>query len=286
MKRKNSFFKLALFAFVISVSVVSCSNDEFFGFDSDFSYYDNEKNLSFDNELFLNISTSDFRQMTNTDYLNLSKAIARIENDFNNGIAKESKGYTYNMSNTLYTLAYTTLDNTRHFFATISSNTTKRVKNNNREVVFEINGKDCVGQAIAYSLYPGKADSINSILANNFSNYFSNGIPYLSLDTAFDKCGANYTPYSRLYTTETNTSSSYDVLIIKPSSGDYHAMNILSVAECGPYFEVYAHDKNYDGIYFYANRATFPATFHNGDNDYQMISSYHLTKKKISNKIK
>jgi hypothetical protein len=41
MKRINSFFKLALFAFVISVSAISCSNDEFFGFDD----FENEEIL-------------------------------------------------------------------------------------------------------------------------------------------------------------------------------------------------------------------------------------------------
>ena len=41
MKRISNFFKMALFAFVFSVSAISCSNDELFGFeDVNYNYKD------------------------------------------------------------------------------------------------------------------------------------------------------------------------------------------------------------------------------------------------------
>lgn len=264
----------------------SCSSDAFFGFDDDLTnnHYDNNSFKSFANESFISISTSDFRQMTNVDFLNLNTAITRIESDFNKDIAKGSRGYMYNMTDTLFNLAYTVLDNTRKFFAAFSSdNTIKRVKNKNREVVFEIRGTDCVGQAIAYSLYPEKADSINSILANYFPSYNSRGVPYDSIEVAFDLCRANYSSNSQLYTTNTSTSNTSDVLFIEPPKGDYHAMNIISVTYKDNIYTVLAHDKNFDEIEFYTYSDYFPVRFKNNDICYKMISAYHLTKKVTSN---
>ena len=68
MKRISSFFKLALFAFVISASVISCSNDEFFGFE-DVNY--NYKNDNWDN----------FDSSLLTDYTNYITSYYSFIND-------------------------------------------------------------------------------------------------------------------------------------------------------------------------------------------------------------
>lgn len=49
MKRIIDYLKLALFAFVVSASVISCSNDEFFGFDDDNYINSNDTQDYFDN---------------------------------------------------------------------------------------------------------------------------------------------------------------------------------------------------------------------------------------------
>lgn len=282
MKQTNKLKMIAAIAVsILSFTITGCSSDELYGFDDNFSEYGNEEILSFNNDLFLSISTSDFYLMTDVDYLNLSKAIARIENDFNNGATQMSNNGIYNISDTLYMLAYTTLENKQLFLSSLSSDKTKRKKNNNRELNFTISGKDCVGQAIAYSLYPNKVDSINSILANHFSNYYSNGIPYASLETAFDLCGANYSKNTNLYV----VTNSYDVVIIKPTQGDYHAMNINSVvydSETGSYI-VWCRDKNYNDVPFVFYGTSLPRNFYNNSNQYKMLCFYHLTKKTNSN---
>ena len=61
MKRISNYLKCVLFAFVISASIISCSNDEFFGFDDDFS-----KNTS---------PSLTMKQKNNHDYLDYDDSI-------------------------------------------------------------------------------------------------------------------------------------------------------------------------------------------------------------------
>lgn len=277
MKQTNKLKMIATMAVSITVALFtsSCSNDDFGAFDF---YLDEKDNtnilLSFDNEPYLSISTSDYKKMTNTDFENLSFAINRIKKS---GATFDTNSIYYNISDTLFLVAYSTLHNTQNFYSNYN-NKLKRIKNNNREGSFVITGKDCVGQAIAYSLYLD-VDNTNSILAQEFTNYYSQGVPYDNLEEAFDKCGANHTRNTTLYDTSTNTSITSDVLIIKPENGDYHAMNILSVQIINNEYYVYARDKNYSSVCFVVNGASLPRLFWNGGNKFTMDCYYHLTKK-------
>lgn len=281
MKQTNVVKVIATMAVsVLSFTITSCSSDNFYGFDFNLDEYDNTNNLlKFNNEPFLNISTSDFNKMTDSDYKNLSNAICRIKNNFGNGTFLETQSINYNISDSLFLLAYSTLENTQNFCLSFTNKLNKRAKTNNREESFVISGKDCVGQAIAYSLSLD-IDKTNSILANKFKDYYSSGVPYESLEDAFAECNANNTANTTLYDTNTSTSSTKDVLIIKPEDDDYHAMNILSIQNDNNIYHVYARDKNYSSVCFDLNGSSLPRLFWNGGNKFTMVCYHHLTKKK------
>ena len=278
--KKVEKFKLSMtmaVCFIVALFATSCSNDYFFGFDSGYSNFSDDyaSVRLFATEPFLSISTSNLEEMDDADFNSLSKAITRIESSFNNGTLINDRGMSYNLSDTLFSLAHNTIVNTRNFF-TMYSSSIKRVKNLNGEGNFYISGYDCVGQAIAYALNLN-VDSINNILANSFPNYYSSGIPCNMIETAFSICGSNFSKFTNI----AGYSGNYDVLLIKPiSGGDSHAMNILSIhyntqSLC---YTVYARDKNFSSVFFYVYGDCLPQRFYDNSNGFFMNSYYHLTK--------
>ena len=194
--------------------------------------------------------------MVENDFETINKAIIRIELLCDvDSINKQFKR-DLNMSDSLFHLASRIINNTRNFHVSFNSGKIKRNKNNNREG-FIISGHDCVGQAIAYK-FSFSADSINSILANKYPNYYSKGIPYKKLEEAFDECDISYSKGTSI-----DGVNSYNILIIKPvGSTDYHAMNIISSGYSFSYLKYYIHalDKNNDWVEFLLDGNSLPRT--------------------------
>ena len=236
---------LALLSFMVSSLVISCSSNEFHRIEDG---YDREEvlghGMDIDMSEFLDITSTNHRTMIQSDFETLHKAITRIEKFYDDDFFVLDNN-ALNMSDSLYLLACKIIHNTNNLFSPCNSKI-KRVKNSNRESSFTISGSDCVGQAIArkFSL---NVDSINTILANKYPTYNTQGVPYGKLEEAFDECGLNYTKG-----TIVNGTGSYNILIIKPtSSNDYHAMNIISsgIGADMDYF-IEAMDKNNDEVMF------------------------------------
>lgn len=263
MKQTNKLKMIAAMAVSVAIALFtnSCSNDEFYGFEHEYDY-DNNYTSSFihNNNLvfteYLDITSTNHKTMVENDFETINKAIIRIELLCDvDSINKQFKR-DLNMSDSLFHLASRIINNTRNFHVSFNSGKIKRNKNNNREG-FIISGHDCVGQAIAYK-FSFSADSINSILANKYPNYYSKGIPYKKLEEAFDECDISYSKGTSI-----DGVNSYNILIIKPvGSTDYHAMNIISSGYSFSYLKYYIHalDKNNDWVEFLLDGNSLPRT--------------------------
>ena len=245
---------MLLSATFTGIAAISCSSDEFYGFEEGF---DNNKAITYgfvsDTLSFLDISSTDTRRMSEYDYDAIYLATKRIEQILNRSIQLDSiKNYVYlNMSDSIFAFALNTIKNTKTFYQ--SFNNKKRNKNNNREEGFSISGKDCVGQAIAFH-FNKDVDSINAILSSHFANYVSNGVPYALLEDAFGYCDINSTVQTNI------GSGGKTILIIKPVGSDYHAMNMLNAGydfdeSC---YYIQARDKNNSSVFFKLNGSSLP----------------------------
>ena len=202
MKKISNYFKLALFAFVISASVVSCSNDEFFGFDDDFS-----KNTS-------HILT--MRQINNHDYLDYndniplddernifiySEAYDRLTIAWNNNhfSVKETSGAEASISERLYFDIKKSIDALNYSIGYVDREKHDKFKRQLRDNPEGIhyNNLNCPCYAITYFLYGNvnqkKLKEIDEKLYQKYGSRYVNGDLYLSeVPEAVHACNSSY----------------------------------------------------------------------------------------------
>jgi hypothetical protein len=204
--------------FIVALFATSCSNDDFFGFEDEttnLGLLSSQNNITsrgyIDTLDYLSISSNSTINLTANEIINLHQAINRIEllTDYGR-LSRPNSGSSYNMSDTLFTLANKIIANTRSLNLLLA-NKNERVKDGNREGGgFVISGKDCVGQAIAKRFHLN-ADSINTLLAGTIPNYYTNGVPLAMMNTAFSACGVSG---SLKTTLPLSDLGSYDMLLL------------------------------------------------------------------------
>jgi hypothetical protein len=250
--------------FIVALFATSCSNDDFFGFEDEttnLGLLSSQNNITsrgyIDTLDYLSISSNSTINLTANEIINLHQAINRIEllTDYGR-LSRPNSGSSYNMSDTLFTLANKIIANTRSLNLLLA-NKNERVKDGNREGGgFVISGKDCVGQAIAKRFHLN-ADSINTLLAGTIPNYYTNGVPLAMMNTAFSACGVSG---SLKTTLPLSDLGSYDMLLLDMlNNQDYHAMNITSISYANQKYTIIACDKNNFDVYFTLNRSNLPS---------------------------
>ena len=139
MKRISNYLKLALFAFVISTSVISCSNDEFFGLEDEISYdfysdsfnqfdYSSHSYLTFDKEK---------KVYSDIDYEIIASALNRIvASNLDGSIQIKKNDYnSLNMSRELYGICVDMINHTNY----IVYDRIKQQKHNDKKSIYYTN---------------------------------------------------------------------------------------------------------------------------------------------------
>lgn len=202
MKRISNYLKCVLFAFVISASIISCSNDEFFGFDDDFS-----KNTS---------PSLTMKQKNNHDYLDYddsipldderniiiySEAYDRLTITWNNNqfSVQEMSGAEVSISERIYFDVKKSINALNYSLGYIDRekhDKFKRLLRDNPEGI-HYNNLNCPCYAITYFLY-GNVNQNNlkktdEKLYQKYGSRYANGDLYLSeVPEAVHVCNSNY----------------------------------------------------------------------------------------------
>ncbi len=201
MKRISNFFKLALFAFVTSVSAISCSNDGFFGFDDELPYSlysDSFNQLDYSSNIYLTID-EEKKVFSDLDYEIIASALNRIVACNVDGIIqiKKSDYNSLNMSKGLYDICVDMIYHTNNIvYDIIKQKKHKRVKTTSREFVRV--EKDCVPVALTH---------IPAGFALNIQQAYSYCDQY---DTNWRTTGVHKSSLIRLLNEEIHSVASYD----------------------------------------------------------------------------
>lgn len=244
MKQTNKLKMIDAMAVSIMVALftASCSNDEFFGFDDEYSSnYLTEKQTvieikptTYDFSEYLDIENLSLSKMTEEELVILEKAEGRLSYSVVDGYCyvHEKSASEINISEKLFHYIIDCFDNNNDFMRKIKKGKIKRTKGGDPEVIIK---HDCVAHAISYMCSIDYA-TVDSWLSSTFGAYYTNkGVPYNALIPVvqhFRPSATNHTSYPSGGIG--NNHSLHDgVLIINGSGNEYHAVNAQYYHEPG-----------------------------------------------------
>jgi len=186
MKTVVNYFRLALYVYVISSTFISCSNDEFFGFDDD--YYNELYNKCKSSD-FLDLTSIDLNNLSNSDLSVITQAINRMGIITPEGtIGSLPSHNNFNLSDNLFNIIVGLFNKTNTLVS--NRNDHKRKKNTNRETDVIL---DCF--VISLSNYGHGApsyDEIASICSKKDPNWRRHGVLEGLKESIFIACGVPY----------------------------------------------------------------------------------------------
>lgn len=224
MKRISNFFKLAFFAFVITASAISCSNDEFFGFDDEISKNTNhiltmkQKNNHYYLDYDDSIPLDDERNI-----IIYSEAYDRLTITWNNNLfsVKEMSGAEASISERLYIDVKKSINALNYSLGYLDgekNDKLKRLLMGNPEGV-HYNNLNCPCFAITYFLYGNvnqkNLKTVDEKLYQKYGSRYENGdlYPY-EIPEAVHTCNSNYN-----VTLQTSLTLGYSRALLCTESG-------------------------------------------------------------------
>lgn len=245
MKQSTIFMTILRLTFSIFVVVcmISCSNDYFFEFDDDDSYYNHLlekeslveiKPSTYDFSEYLDVEHLSFAKMTDEELVILEKAEGRLTFSVVDGCCfiHEKKASDINISDKLFEYIKKCYDNNNELMWKINSKNIKRTKGGDPEIVIT---HDCLAHAISY-MCSISYSSVDSWLSSTFGSYYSNnGVPYnviLPVIQHFRSSATDHVTYPSGGIG--NNHSLHDgVLILNSNGNEYHAVNAQQYHEPG-----------------------------------------------------
>ncbi|MBR5934661.1 MAG: hypothetical protein IKZ89_00750 [Bacteroidaceae bacterium] len=246
---KSIILKLALYAFVISTSFVSCGNDEFFGFEDENNSWINKLEVirqeKQDMSDYLTVSSFNPEEWSDSEFMAFSAAAERMGLRYSETKKQYEfevcKGSDINISDTLFNVVNNLFG---HSNMIMSSKDTqkKRIKTNNREMWWKL--PNCGPAAVAHMglcapSYSTAIEKCNEMFPNWIQN---GGIPRDSL-VDYIREFVYVTRYHSMFFCHSNVVTLNNVVMFFcPQYPNGHIVNVYKYIKWGSVGTLYYHD--------------------------------------------
>lgn len=262
MKQTNKLKMIAAMAIsILSFTITSCSNDDFFGLDIDNDNYDSGYNDVFDlNDSFEYLEMSDYnagQNINDSDFSILCKAEERLTVVMTkNGYKiKQKNGKAVNISQQLYNYIEDNYEHLNYLMGySKMTKAFKRKKTGNREGEGSLTESDCVGYSIAYALEKDFS-FVDSELKGRFADYRAGlGLDPDSLEAAMKMFNTNALSRNTLHPFAGFDDNTNEISLHGGVFGNNgHAVTAVKVKKnpSGLWYNVWYHDYQSGGIDHY-----------------------------------